>query len=89
METGWSDFHRMTASVLKIHFHKLPPKVINYRDSKKFGNERFMDSLDLALNIQNIDYTKNPDLFFHMCQNKLNHHAPRKKRKFVRIIKLS
>ena len=30
IETGLSDFHRMTISVLKIHFWKLPSKVINY-----------------------------------------------------------
>ena len=26
IETGLSDFHRMTVSVLKMHFRKLPPK---------------------------------------------------------------
>ena len=53
----------MTVSVLKMHFRKLTPEFISYRDSKKFENERFMDSLYLALNSQNIDYTKNPDFF--------------------------
>ena len=38
-----------------------------------------MDSPYLTLNSQNIDYTKNPDLIFKICQNELNHHAPRKK----------
>ena len=38
-----------------------------------------MDSPYLTLNSQNIDYTKNPDLIFNICQNELNHHAPRKK----------
>ena len=66
----------MTVSLLKMHFRKLPTKVISYRNFKKFENKRFMDSLHLALNSQNIDYTKNPDLFF----NGLNHHAPRKKK---------
>ena len=39
-----------------------------------------MDSLYLALNCQNIDYTKSPDLFFNICQNELDYHAPRKKK---------
>ena len=69
----------MTVSVFKMHFRKLPPKVISYRDFKKFENERFMDSLYLALNNQNIDYTKNTDLFFNICQNELSHHVARKK----------
>ena len=30
IETGLSDFHRMTIFVLKMHFQKLPPKRINY-----------------------------------------------------------
>ena len=29
IETGLSDFHTMTVSVLKMHFRKLPPKVTN------------------------------------------------------------
>ena len=49
IETGLSDFHRMTISVLKMHFRKLPPKVINYRDFKKFDNGRFIDSLHYTL----------------------------------------
>ena len=49
-----------------------------YRVFKKFKN-RFMDSLHLAFNSQNIDCTKNIHLFFNICHNKVNHHAPRKK----------
>ena len=81
IETRLSDFHKMTVSVLKMHFRQLRPKVISYRGFKKF--ERFMDSPYLALNIQNIYYTKNPDLFFNVYQNELNHRAPREK-KYIR-----
>ena len=38
IETGLSDFHRMTISVPKMNFRKLPPKVIDHRDFKKFDN---------------------------------------------------
>ena len=34
IETELSDFQRMTISVLKMHFRKLPPKVISYKDLK-------------------------------------------------------
>ena len=64
IETGLSDFHRMTISVLKMHFRKLPPKVINYRDFKKFDNEKFMDSLHYTLNEEQIDFSKKPYKFF-------------------------
>ena len=56
-----------------MHFRKLPPKVINYRDFKKFGNESFMDSLLYTLNEEPIDYSKNPDKFFEICNTVLNH----------------
>ena len=64
IETGLSDFHRMTISVLKMRFRKLPPKVINYRDFNKFDNERFMDSLHYTLNEEQIDFSKNPYKFY-------------------------
>ena len=83
IETGLSDLHRMTISVLKIHFHKLPPKVINCRNFKKFGNEGFVDSIHYTLNKEQIDYSKNPDKFFEISQNVLNKHALRKK-KYIR-----
>ena len=38
-----------------------------------------MVSLNLALNNQNINYTKSPDLLFEICQDDLNYHVPRKK----------
>ena len=63
-----------------MHFRKLPPKVINYRDLKKFDNERFMGSLLYTLNEERIDYSKNPDNFFEICNTVLNTHAPKKKR---------
>ena len=78
METGLSDFHRMIISMLKMHFRKLPPKVISYRDLKNFENERFMNSLQSAFNDQNSDYVQNLDLFFNICHEVLNKHAPRK-----------
>ena len=80
METGLSDFHRMTISVLKMRFRKLLPKVVSYRD---FEKERFMKSLQSTLNNQNGDYVKNHDLFFNICHEVLNKHAPRKK-KYIR-----
>ena len=80
METGLSDFHRMTISVLKMRFRKLLPKVVSYRD---FEKERFMKSLQSTLSNQNGDYVKNHDLFFNICHEVLNKHAPRKK-KYIR-----
>ena len=41
IETGFSDFHRMTVTVAKINFQKLKPRIINYRDYKFFDNLRY------------------------------------------------
>ena len=81
IETGLSDFHRMTISVLKMHFWKFPPKVIIYRNFKKFDNERFMNYLLYTLNGERIDYSnKNPDKFFEICNTVINTHAPKTKK---------
>ena len=40
-ETGLSDFHKMTVTVLKIYFQKREAKVVTYRDYRNFSNEEF------------------------------------------------
>ena len=79
----------MTVSVLKTHFRKLPPKVVTYREFKKFEHEKLIDFLKLTLNSQDVDYTKNLQLFCELCRNELEHHAPRKKSTSVGTINLS
>ena len=36
IETGLSDFHRMTVTLMKAYSTKLCPKLVNYRDFKRF-----------------------------------------------------
>ena len=79
IETRLSDFHIMAISLLKLHFCELSAKVISYRDFKKLENERFTISLQSTHSSQNIDYVKNTDQFFDICQKVPNHHALRKK----------
>ena len=40
-ETGLSDFHKRTITVIKQYFQKLKPKVVNYRDYQNFRNHEF------------------------------------------------
>ena len=63
IETGLSDFRKMTISVLKMHFRKLPPKIINYKDFITFDNKRFMNSLRYTFSEEHVDYNKNPNNF--------------------------
>ena len=45
-ETDISDFHLLIATQLKMGFQKKLPKIITYRDYKKFGNIKFRDDVN-------------------------------------------
>ena len=40
-ETALSDYHKMITTFFKLHFSRLRPKVITYRNYKKFHEEQF------------------------------------------------
>ena len=69
LETGLSDsktrlpdFHRMTVSVMKIHFRKLLPKIICYSDFKKLNNSDFLSELQsITSYYNNRNLETNPD----------------------------
>ena len=80
-ETGLSDFHRMTITVMKMHFQKVQPRVINCRYYKSFQNENFMVDLLFQLfklNIRNDDdgFTS----FIATCMETVNQYAPCKQK---------
>ena len=54
METGLSDFHNMTLTVMKTTFEKLNPNIIHYRDYRKFSNDKFRENLISSLSTENI-----------------------------------
>ena len=89
IETWLSNFHRMTISVLKMHFRKLPPKVISYRDIKKFGNERFMNSLQSALIVKIVTMLKILNYFLTSVMRYLTNMHQERKSTFAGIINLS
>ena len=45
LETGLSDFHKLTVTVLKTLFKKQSLKLISYRNYKKFSNDSFLTDL--------------------------------------------
>ena len=45
IETGLSDFHLMTLTVMKKSFKKFQPRIINYRSYKHFLNDTFRKDL--------------------------------------------
>ena len=81
-ETGLSDFHKLTFTVLKMFYAKQKPRIIKYRDYKNFNKTTFrMDLLkELSLsNLQNGDF----DRFKFIVNNLLESHAPMKE-KYIR-----
>ena len=79
IETGLSDFHRLTVTVMKVNFQKQVPKILYYRNMKHFDNELFRNDFyqELskydALNIECIHFE---EIFLKT----FNVHAPLKKR---------
>ena len=81
IETGLSDFHLMTLTVMKKSFKIIQPRIINYRSYKHFSNDTFRK--DLIDKLSNEKFVINDDGLKRFCEpsvNILNKHAPRKKR---------
>ena len=80
-ETGLSDFHRTTATVMKMPFQKLQPRVINYTDCKLFQNENFRE--DLLFGLSKLNIRNNDDAFtgfIETCLETVNQHPPCKQK---------
>ena len=75
LETRLSDFHKMTFTVTRTYFVKQTPKVVYYRDYKKFSNDFFRDDI---LQVQALTNTK--ENVQTNIVNIFNDHAPLKKR---------
>ena len=54
IETGLSDFHKMTVTAMKTTFEKLKPNIIHFRDYTKFSNDKFGENLISRLSTENI-----------------------------------
>ena len=82
IETGLSDHHKMTITVLKTFFQKQSPICIKYRDYKQFDKSLFRKELEENLNSIAINNTKY-ELFESTFIKVLDKHAPMKQ-KYVR-----
>ena len=80
IETGLSDWHKMTVTMLNCVIPKKEPRMIKYRDFRKLDNEKFEKDLKQGLT----ELTGNNfDEFDNMIHGILNKHIPIK-RKLVR-----
>ena len=55
VETGLSDFHKMTATVMKTIFEKRKPRVSYFRNWNEFCNEKFRTQLLTKLSLGNFN----------------------------------
>ena len=79
IETGLSDHHKLTISVLKVFFKKTPPTILNYRSYKDFNEANFRNDLINALENNNEEEMQY-DEFKYIFMKILNFHAPAKQR---------
>ena len=81
VETGLSDFHRMTVTVLKTTLKKFQPRIIHYKDYKHFQNDRYRDELTPKLsNIVSVNNNIRLNEFLSICMDTLDQNAPYKKK---------
>ena len=82
IETGLSDFHKMSATVMKMHYTKQKPSIVRYRKFKNFCNDSFIKDIELLLsklcNQQNAPFK----ILKESVNITLDKHAPLKKRYF-------
>ena len=80
-ETGLSDFHKMTFTVMKTIIEKLKPNIIHYRNYRKFSNDKFRKNLISRLSTENTRVDCNGmEKFLHICIKTLDELAPQKKK---------
>ena len=79
-ETGLSDFHKLTLTVLKVFLAKHKPKIIQYRDFNQFDNTSFRTDLLQELSIQNV-HPGEFEKFKYISSKVLNTHAPIKEKR--------
>ena len=79
IETGLSDFHLMTLTVMKKRFRKFHPRLINYRSHKDLLNEAFRECLLEKLS-KEVFVNNDEELprFGDINLQVVNQHAPQK-----------
>ena len=81
VETGLSDFHKTTLTLMKVFYKKQEPNIVTYRYYKHFSNEAFM--FDIRNSIIQMTSEKNGlefDRFKIALDKAIQRHAPIKKR---------
>ena len=79
IETGLSDHHRLTITVMRAFFPKQSPIIISYRDYKHYNENAFRNEL-LAVIYNEYSGKVDCETFQNVCVDVLSRHAPLKKK---------
>ena len=80
-ETGLPEFSKMAVTIMKASSQRLQPRIINYRNCKRFQNNLFRE--ELLSEILNVNIDANEEgfsNFLDICKKILNYHAPCKQK---------
>ena len=77
IETGLSDFHKLVISILKTAYKKGKPKVITYRDYKRYNNLSLRDAIASYFTWEELKLMSN-DQFTSLFMKFFNMFAPLK-----------
>ena len=81
IETGLSDFHLMTLTVMRNKFKKIKPRFINYRSYNSFSNEYYRKYLFNEFKRETfVNTDQGFEKFCDMKIKPLSKHAPIKKK---------
>ena len=81
-ETGLTDYHKRISTFFKSKSPRLKPKVIFYRNYKKFGKKSFLDDLQnfsMSTIDPNVNYKSTTENFLET----IDKHAPLKKKRLI------
>ena len=76
LETGLSDIHKMIVTILKTHFQKKEPKIIQYQDYKNFSEVEYREFLVNL--VSDHDQCPSYHVFLRKCKIALGSRAPLK-----------
>ena len=74
VETGLSDVHKMTVTVMKKYYKKIEPITVNYRDYKTFDGDKFRNDLkNILRNTESLSLDIFKNIFLELlCSPKAN-----------------
>ena len=77
LETGLSDSHKMTLTVMKVFYKKRKPTIITYRISKYFSKEVFMTDVQNGISrLTSMSNELELDIFITALNEANQRHAP-------------